>query len=60
MEFEPTGTCFNLTTSGWMDLILATGFAVEGYHELYAPKSAAGTRTVIPAECSTDYPVEQV
>ena len=60
VEFEPTGICFNLTLSGWMELIMETGFAVGRYHELYAQKSAFGTRAAIPAEWAKDYPVEQV
>lgn len=60
VEIEPTGVCFNLTMSGWMDLFAEIGFVVCKYHELYAPQHAMGTRAAVPAEWAKSYPVEQV
>jgi len=60
VEFEPTGVCFNLTLSGWMDLFTEIGFRVTRYQELYAPERAEGTRAAIPADWAKSYPVEQV
>ncbi|MEM9106759.1 MAG: class I SAM-dependent methyltransferase [Pseudomonadota bacterium] len=60
VEFEPTGVCFNLTMSGWMDLFKDIGFDVTKYQELYAPEGEYGTRAAIPADWARDYPVEQV
>ncbi|MBF9034167.1 methyltransferase domain-containing protein [Rhodobacterales bacterium HKCCE2091] len=60
VTYEPTGICFNLTVSGWMEVFAETGFAVEGYHELYAPEGEEGTRGAVPADWARDYPVEQV
>ena len=60
VEFEPTGVCFNLTMSGWMDLFAEIGFKVTKYQELYAPDWTEGTRAAIPAEWAKNYPVEQV
>ncbi|PSL18512.1 class I SAM-dependent methyltransferase [Shimia abyssi] len=60
VEFEPTGVCFNLTMSGWMDLFSQIGFLVTRYQELYAPEWAQGTRAAIPSDWAKEYPVEQV
>lgn len=60
VEFEPSGVCFNLTHSGWMDLFAEIGFGVTRYQELYAPEEALGTRAAIPADWAKRYPVEQV
>ena len=60
VEFEPTGVCFNLTLSDWMDLFADIGFNVAKYHELYAPDWALGTRAAVPADWAKSYPVEQV
>ena len=60
VEFEPTGVCFNLTMSAWMDLFPDIGFHVARYQELYAPEWAMGTRAAIPADWAKSYPVEQV
>lgn len=60
VEFEPTGVCFNLTMSGWMDLFAKIGFTIAGYQELYAPAWASGTRAAIPADWARNYPVEHV
>ena len=60
VEFEPTGVCFNLTISDWMDLFAKIGFSVTRYHELYAPEWASGTRAAIPADWAKSYPLEQV
>ncbi|MEO9780002.1 MAG: methyltransferase domain-containing protein [Sedimentitalea sp.] len=60
VEYEPTGVCFNLTLSSWMDLFADIGFTVRKYQELYAPEWVSGTRAAIPADWAKDYPVEQV
>ena len=60
VEIEPGGVCFNLTFADWMALFAEIGFAVEGYHELYAPESITETRHMIPADWARDYPSEQV
>lgn len=60
VEFEPTGICFNLTISSWMDLFAEIGFRVTGYKEVYAPEWATGTRAAIPADWAKIYPLEQV
>ncbi|MEP2531937.1 methyltransferase domain-containing protein [Shimia sp.] len=60
VAFEPSGVCFNLTLSDWMDLFNQIGFYVTKYQELYAPEWAYGTRAAIPADWAKDYPVEQV
>jgi ubiquinone/menaquinone biosynthesis C-methylase UbiE len=60
VAFEPTGVCFNLTVSGWMDLFSQIGFHVTRYQELYASDQAEGTRAAIPADWAKNYPVEQV
>lgn len=60
VEIEPTGVCFNLTMSGWVDLFTEIGFAVTRYQELYAPDWAEGERASVPADWAKQYPVEQV
>lgn len=60
VEFEPSGVCFNLAFSAWMDLFTELGFQITGYHEIYAPDWAGDTRGAVPAEWAKDYPVEQV
>ena len=60
VEIEPSGVCFNLTVSGWMDLFADIGFAVTKYQEIFAPDWAEGTRATIPAEWAKAYPIEQV
>lgn len=60
VEFEPSGICFNLTVADWMALFAKIGFTVTGYHEIYAPEDAYGTRAAIPADWAKHYPVEQV
>ncbi|MEX0316914.1 MAG: class I SAM-dependent methyltransferase [Ruegeria sp.] len=60
VEYEPTGVCFNLTISAWMDLFTEIGFDIIKYSELYAPEWASGTRAEIPADWAKSYPVEQI
>ncbi len=60
VEFEPTGICFNLTMSAWLDLFSEIGFVFTKYQELYAPEWTCGTRAAVPADWAKDYPVEQV
>jgi SAM-dependent methyltransferase len=60
VEIEPTGICFNLTVSSWMDLFTELGFKIMRFQELYAPDEATGTIASIPAEWAKRYPVEHV
>jgi SAM-dependent methyltransferase len=60
VEIDPSGICFNLTISGWMDLYAAIGFTVRRFQEVFAPEWATDTRGAVPAEWAKDYPVEQV
>ncbi|WP_372573176.1 class I SAM-dependent methyltransferase [Ruegeria jejuensis] len=60
VEFDPSGVCFNLTISDWMDLFATIGFTVSKYQEVFAPDWAQGIRGAIPAEWAKKYPVEQV
>lgn len=60
VEFDPSGVCFNLTISGWMELFSAIGFTVRNYQEIFAPESETETRACVPAEWAKKYPVEQV
>ena len=60
VEIDPSGVCFNLTISGWMDLFAAIGFTARRFQEVFAPEWATGTRGSVPAEWAKDYPVEQV
>lgn len=59
VEIDPSGICFNLTVSAWMDLFAEIGFTVGKYHEIFAPQWATGTRASVPAEWARNYPVEQ-
>lgn len=60
VEFDPGGIEFNLTFADWMALFAQIGFAVSGYHELYAPPDAEGCAFSIPADWAKSYPSEQV
>lgn len=60
VEFDPSGVCFNLTISDWMELFAKIGFTVSRYQEVFAPDWAQGVRAAIPAEWAKTYPVEQV
>lgn len=60
VTYEPTGICYNLTMSSWMNLFSDIGFEVAKYQELYAPEGASGTRGAVPADWAKIYPVEQV
>ncbi|NRB00491.1 MAG: methyltransferase domain-containing protein, partial [Rhodobacteraceae bacterium] len=60
VEIDPSGVCFNLTISGWMDLFRKIGITVERFQELYAPASQTEMRAWIPAEWAKDYPAEHV
>lgn len=60
VEFDPSGVCFNLTFSGWMDLFAEIGFSVTRYQELFAPESETETRAFVPADWAKQFPVEQV
>ena len=60
VEIDPSGICFNLTMSSWMDLFAAIGFTVERYLELYVPDGLDEMLNHTPAAWGRDYPVEQV
>lgn len=60
VPIEPTGICFNLTISGWLDLFRVIGFSVTNYQEVYAPDWATDVRGAVPADWAKDFPVEQV
>lgn len=60
VEFDPSGVCFNLTISAWMDLFFDIGFTVSNYKEVFAPESITEMRACVPAEWAKKYPVEQV
>ncbi len=60
VELDPSGVCFNLTISGWMDLFAEIGFAVRHYQEIFAPESETEMRGFVPAEWAKQFPVEQV
>jgi len=60
VEFDPSGVCFNLTISGWMDLFADIGFTVSNYREVFAPDHVTDMRACIPAEWAKNYPIEQV
>lgn len=60
VEIEPSGVCFNLTISDWMELFARIGFTVQKYQEVYAPDHANDTRGEVPADWAKSYPVEQV
>ncbi len=60
VEIDPSGVCFNLTISAWMELFTTIGFTIGKYQEVFAPDWASGTRAGIPADWAKQYPVEQV
>ncbi|NNF73462.1 MAG: methyltransferase domain-containing protein [Rhodobacteraceae bacterium] len=60
VEIDPSGICFNLTISAWMDLFDTIGFNVTKFQEIFAPDWAAGTRGSVPAEWAKAYPAEQI
>ncbi|MEZ5823901.1 MAG: class I SAM-dependent methyltransferase [Geminicoccaceae bacterium] len=60
VEFDPSGVCFNLTFSAWMELFSTIGFVVRNYQELFAPEEETQTRASVPAEWARNFPVEQV
>lgn len=60
VEIEPSGVCFNLTISAWIDLFSQVGFSVIKYQELFAAEWASDTRASVPADWAKAYPVEQV
>lgn len=60
VEIEPSGICFNLTTSSWISLFSEIGFLIENYQEVFAPDDAEGTRACVPADWAKMYPIEQV
>jgi ubiquinone/menaquinone biosynthesis C-methylase UbiE len=60
VEIDPSGVCFNLTMSDWMQLFFETGFTVTRYLELYVPEGMDEMRNHVPADWGKQYPVEQV
>jgi SAM-dependent methyltransferase len=60
VEFDPSGVCFNLTISAWMEIFADIGIAVKKYQEVFAPGSATDNGGAVPAEWAKNYPVEQV
>ncbi|MBD3663172.1 class I SAM-dependent methyltransferase [Sulfitobacter aestuariivivens] len=60
VEIDPSGVCFNLTVSGWIDLFGQIGFSIDSYQEIFAPDQAGGTRGSVPAEWAKIYPAEQI
>lgn len=60
VENEPSGVCFNLTTSSWIELFNEIGFSVISYQELYAHDGDEGTRGAVPADWAKSHPIEQV
>lgn len=60
IEIEPGGYEFNLPIAGWMKLFGEVGFAIDAYHELYAPENPKHDDTHVPASWSRDYPSEHV
>lgn len=60
VEIDPGGIGFNLSIAGWMRQFAETGFAVEGYDELYAPDGVEETRFYVPPDWARQYPSEQV
>ena len=59
VEIEPGGIEFNRTFEGWLDLFRSTGFAVEGYREVFAPAEATGMMFPASADWARDFPFEQ-
>jgi hypothetical protein len=60
VEIDPSGVEFNLTFSDWLRLFREVGFAVDDYHELYAPEDRDGKSFTVPADWAKSYPSEQV
>jgi SAM-dependent methyltransferase len=59
VEVDPGGVEFNLGIADWMQLFRNTGFAVEGYLELYA-EDPGDDRDAIPGWWAHRFPAEQV
>ncbi len=60
VEIDPSGVTFNLTMADWVALFREIGFAVENYHELYAPEGAKEAPPFVSLDWARDYPSEQV
>ncbi len=60
VEFEPSGVCFNLTISAWLDLFAAIGFTVRKVPGAVRARIETETRGYVPADWAKNYPVEQV
>lgn len=57
---EPGGIEFNLMTSEWFRLFNATGFVVEDFRELRAPRRGSDVNFFATADWANDHPSEQV
>ena len=60
VDLDPGGIEFNLPISAWIRLFSETGFAIEDYLELGAPRDAHGYPSIVSAEWARSYPSEQV
>ena len=60
VEIDPGGIEFNRTFAGWMALFAEIGFAVDAFHELYAPSDPGPDRFSVPGDWARDYPAEQI
>jgi SAM-dependent methyltransferase len=57
---EPGGVEFNLPISAWFRLFRQTGFAVEDFLEIRAPKPGSEMNSYVTADWAHRYPSEQV
>jgi SAM-dependent methyltransferase len=57
---EPGGVEFNLPIAGWFRLFRETGFAVEDFLELRAPKPGSEMNFYVTADWAHRFPSEQV
>lgn len=58
VENDPGGIEFNLPIAGWMELFARLGFAVDGFHELYAPDGARDVVPYVTAAWARRFPFE--
>lgn len=57
---EPGGIEFNLMVSGWFRLFADSGFEVEDFRELQAPRRSDEVNFFVTADWAVDHPSEQV
>ena len=60
VEVDPGGIDFHLTMTDWFALFKKTGFAVEDFYELRAPKPSDNVRFFVKDSWAYDFPAEQV